>query len=355
MSLNRHPLIESPANWRGPEMLRRTDWIHQVSDSEAAEIRDALKRAQARGVGLADISRENFVLPKFGEALAHSLRLLEDGPGLSILRGLPVEGLSKDDMRLMYFGFGRYLGTPVSQSSGGDLLGDVRDFGSDIAAPNGRGYKSRQQLSYHTDSCDVVGLLVLRVGKVGGLSIIASSTAVHNEIARRRPDLLDVLYQPLPWSWNGQEPPGESPWYLQPLFSMHNGKISCRYIRMQILNSQRFDDAPRLTPEQREAMALFDSIASSDAFRFTMMFEPGDMQLLNNHVMLHSRTSFEDWPEEDRKRHLLRMWLSVPNSRELSPAMGAIYRDQRAGAVRGGFPSRTGQHHYRTLDAIATD
>lgn len=348
-------IIDTPANWRGPDMLRRSDWIHQVTASEADEIRDALKDAQAQGVGFAEISRDNFVLPKFGAVLAHSLQLLEDGPGLSVLRGLPVEGLSKDDMRLMYFGLGRYLGTPVSQSSGGDLLGDVRDFGSDITSPTGRGYKSRQQLSYHTDSCDVVGLLVLRVARQGGLSIIASSTAVHNEIARRRPDLLDVLYQPFPWSWNGQEPKGERPWYLQPLFSMHAGKISCRYIRMQILNSQRFDDAPRLTDAQREAMALFDSIASSDEFRFSMMFEPGDMQLLNNHVMVHSRTSFEDWPEEDRKRHLLRMWLSVPNSRELSPAMHAIYRDQRAGAVRGGFPSRTGEHHYRTLESIATD
>ena len=348
-------IVDSKADWRGPDILARSDWMYRVSAEEDAEIRAALSRAKTQGVDFDSRSRENFELPLFSQRLRHALDLLEDGPGLSVIRGLPVEGLSKDDMRLMYWGLGRHLGTAVSQSRNGDLLGDVRDFGSDITAPDGRGYKSRQQLSYHTDSCDAVALLVLRVAKSGGLSIIASSTAVHNEIARMRPDLLDVLYEPFPWSWNGQEPPGERPWYMQPLFSVCDGKLSCRYIRMQVLNSQRFEDAPRLSEAQKEAMTLFDSLASSDGFRFSMMFEPGDMQLLNNHVMVHSRTAFDDYPEEDSKRHLLRMWLSVPNSRALSPAMGAIYRDRTPGAVRGGFPSRTGRHHYSTAEAVRTD
>ncbi len=348
-------IIDSKADWRGPDILKRADWIHHISSAEAEEIRAALDRVKTAGISFDTITRENFALPQLEPVLADASNSLEEGPGLYHIRGLPVEGLSKDDLRLMYWGLGKHLGTAVSQSKDGDLLGDVRDFGSDITAPDGRGYKSRQQLSYHTDSCDVVGLLVLRVAKEGGLSIVASSTAVHNEMARCRPDLLDVLYEPMPWSWNGQEPPGEKPWYMQPLFSLQNGKISCRYIRMQVLNSQRFEDAPRLDDRQREAMALFDSIASSDEFRFTMMFQPGDMQLLNNHMMLHSRTAFDDYPEEDRKRHLLRMWLSAPNSRDLSPLMSAIYRDQRGGVVRGGFPSRTGQHHYRTLATVATD
>jgi hypothetical protein len=348
-------IVESSADWRGPDMLKRTDWIHHVTGAEADEILTSLRNALSRGVNFDTISRENFPLPHFGKVLAETLDFLENGPGLMVLRGLPIGGLSKDDARLLYWGLGKHLGTAVSQSKDGDLLGDVRDFGSDITKPDGRGYKSRQQLSYHTDSCDVVGLLVLRVARQGGLSIIASSTAVHNEIARQRPDLLKALYEPFPWSWNRQEVPGESPWYLQPLFSLRDGKLSCRYIRMQVLNSQRFEDAPRLTEQQLEAMALFDRLASSDEFRLTMMFEPGDMQLLNNHVMLHSRTSFEDYMEEDRKRHLLRMWLSVPNSRALSPLMSAIYRDQQGGAVRGGFPSRTGQHHYRTLATVTTD
>ncbi|MGE3246824.1 MAG: TauD/TfdA family dioxygenase [Beijerinckiaceae bacterium] len=348
-------IINSPADWRGPDMLKRTAWIHELSASEKDEILTALAAAKKNGVSFETMTAENFPLPQFSKALAHARDMLEEGPGIFQFRGAPIEALSKADARLIYWGFGRHLGTAVSQSHFGDILGDVRDFGSDINSADGRGYRSRQQLSYHTDTCDVVGLMVLRTAKEGGLSILASSLAVHNEMVRTRPDLAAALYEPLPWSWNKQEPAGEAPWYLQPLFSVHKGKFCCRYVRKQIENSQRFADAPRLTPQQTEAMALFDKLASSDEFRIVYEFHPGDMQLLNNHVAVHSRTEFTDFEDEDRKRHLLRMWLSVPNSRELSDAMHVIYRDRRAGAVRGGFPSRSGHHVYDTMQAVTTD
>ncbi len=198
----------------------------------------------------------------------------------------------------------------------------------------------------------MVGLFVLRTAKSGGMSIITSSVAIHDEIARTRPDLLEVLYQPFHWSWQGQEVPGTPPHYRQPIFTRQGDAFSCRYVRTHILSAQRFDDVPRLTPLQQEALALLDELAGSERFHFTMMFQPGDIQFLNNHVCLHSRTAFEDHEDEDRRRHLLRMWLSVPNSRALSPSLATIFQDQRAGAVRGGFPSRTGQIVYQTAGGI---
>ena len=249
----------------------------------------------------------------------------------------------------------------MSQSSDGDLLGDVRDLKVDVTGPRGRGYRTNQQLSFHCDSCDVVGLFVLRTPKSGGLSMIVSSLAIRNEIARTRPDLLGLLsatdthmyqpgllYQPFYWSLQGQEKPGQKPYYLQPVYSEQDGHFCCRLVRAHINNGQRFDDVPRLTDRQIEALDLIATLAASEEFHFSMMFEPGDLQLLNNHVCFHSRTAFEDYPEPDRKRHLLRMWMSVPNSRPLSPLMSHIYRDQRPGAVRGGFPSVTGEHVYET-------
>jgi hypothetical protein len=199
----------------------------------------------------------------------------------------------------------------------------------------------------------VTGLFVLNVAKEGGLSKLASSVAVRNEIARRRPDLLDVLYQPFYWSWNKQEPPGEKPYYRQPIFSEAEGYFACRYIDGQIKNAQAFPEVPRFTEAQIEARGLIDELANSEEFHFSMMFQPGDWQLVNNHTCFHARTAFTDWPEEDRHRHLLRMWLAVPNSRPLSPLMATIYQDQRAGAVRGGFPSRTGKHVFNTY--VMTD
>lgn len=342
-----------PADWRGPDLAKRTDWIHRFSAAEVSEIKAALQTARSRGKTLPTLTKEDFPLPLVGARLAHARDVLEEGVGIYQFRGFDVEGLSKDDLRLIYWGIGKHMGTAVSQSADGDLLGDVRNVGVDIMSPQGRGYKSNQKLSFHTDSCDCVGLFVMRVAKEGGLSLVASSVAIHNEIARKRPDLLEVLYQPFAWSWQTQEPKGQKPWYFQPIFSMRDNKISCRYIRGHIRNGQLFDDAPRLTAAQTEAMDFYDSLSASPDFHLSFMFEPGDIQFVNNHVCLHSRTAFVDWPEPDRYRHLLRMWMSVPNSRPLAPGMGTIYQDQSPGVVRGGFPSRTGNYIFESTGALS--
>jgi Taurine catabolism dioxygenase TauD, TfdA family len=343
-----HSIIDIPAAWRGPELAAARDWIHEFSADEIAEIEGALGGAKARGKTLDTLTKEDFPLPTVAKRIAFARDFLENRKGIYQFRGIKIDGYSKDDLRLMYWGLGRHIGTAVSQSKDGDILGDVRNVGVDIHSPQGRGYKSNQRLNFHTDSADVVGLFVLCVAMRGGLSKVASSVSAHNEIARRRPDLLEVLYQPIYWSWNQQEPPGGPPYYPQPIFSMQDGKFACRYIRGQIVNAQRFPEVPRFTPQQIEAMDLLDSITNDEAFHITYEFKPGDLQLLNNHTCFHARTAFEDYPEHDRRRHLLRMWLSVPNSRPLSPGMGTIYQDRRPGVVRGGFPSRTGRHIYES-------
>lgn len=347
-----HTAITGPSDWRGPEMLDSKEWIYEFSNDDVVEIVAALAQVRKQGKTIATMTREDFPLPTVGALIEQARERLENGTGLQLFRGFPAEQYDKADLRLIYWGLGQHLGTAVSQSARGDFLGDVRNLNIDINSPQGRGYTSNQQLTYHTDSCDVVGLFVLRTAKSGGLSMIASSQAIHNEIARTRPDLLEVLYQPFYWSWQGQEEEGQLPYYPQPIFSVHKGRFSCRYVRTHIRSAQRFPEVPRLTPMQEEALALLDSYAGSTDFHFSMMFRPGDLQFLNNHVMLHSRTHFEDFDEIEKRRHLLRMWLSVPNSRELSPALGTIYRDQRSGAVRGGFPSRTGKSIYETVGNI---
>ncbi|MGH7032598.1 MAG: TauD/TfdA family dioxygenase [Stellaceae bacterium] len=346
-------LITGPSDWRGSALAASSEWIHDWTPSEIAEIEAAFAAACERGKTLETLEREDFPLPQVSRLFAMARERLEAGCGLQLFRGFPTERHGKDELRLIYWGMGKHLGAARSQSRVGDLLGDVKNFGVVTESAGGRGYQSNQRLNFHTDSCDVTGLFVLHTAKSGGLSKLASSVAVRNEIARRRPDLLEVLYQPFFWSWNKQEPPGEKPYYPQPIFSECEGSFSCRYIDGQIKNAQAFPDVPRFTPAQIEARALIDTLANSEEFNFSMMFEPGDLQLVNNHTCFHARTAFEDWPDPERCRHLLRMWLSVPNSRPLSPLMGTIYQDQRRGVVRGGFPSRTGQHVFNTY--VMTD
>lgn len=345
-------IYDIPAAWHSADLADPAEWIIQLSAEQVAEIDDAMRQSLAAGLDLADLTRENFPLPSFDRIVKDVLERLEEGRGLVVLRGFPALNYDTDQLRRIFWGLGRHLGTAVSQSSNGDLLGDVKNFGADVNSSTGRGYMSKQALGFHTDTADVVALMVLRAAKSGGLSLICSSVAIRNEIARTRPDLLDVLYQPFYWSWKGQEAPGDRPYYEQPIYSEHAGKFSARDIKTHIFSAHQDNpELGELSSKQLEAMKLVNALAQDPKYHFSMMFEPGDIQLLNNHVTYHSRTEFEDFDEPDRKRHLLRMWLSVPNSRELSPAMSPIYRDQSGGAVRGGFPSRTGAHSFATVAA----
>jgi hypothetical protein len=340
--------IQGPFNWKAVDVTADECWIHRFTPAEQNEIDMGLKHALGKGATLSTLVVEDFPLPTVSQLFAKGREQLENGIGMQLYRGIDVTRYSKDELRLMYWAFGLHLGTPVSQSMNGDVLGDVRNLNTDLDGPQGRGYTTNRKLNCHTDSCDVVGLFVLRTAKSGGVSRLASSVAVHNEMLRTRPDLLEVMYQPFAWSWQGQEPSDAEPWYPQPIFSSWRGKFSCRYVSTHIKSAQRYEDAPRITQLQQEALELFDSLSSSPEISYSMMFEPGDLQLLNNHVTLHARTDFEDFDEPDLRRHLLRMWLSVPNSRPLNPQLGYIYRNLQGGSVRGGFPSRTGKIIYET-------
>lgn len=335
--------------WLAADLERDRRWMHTLTRAEADDLMRALRSAQRAGrASCQTLRREDLPLDAFLPLIDWVRDGIENDTGIRVLRGLPVADYTRDELRLLYWGLGLHLGTPVSQSRQGDLLGDVRNFSTDLFGPKGRGYTTREHLNFHTDSCDVVGLLVLQTAMQGGRSMVASSIAIRDEIARTRPDLLAVLEQPFHWSWQEQEPPGAAPWYRQPIFSEEQGFFSSRYIRGHIRSAQRYPEVPRLTAAQTEAMDLIDRLANDERFCFGMMFEAGDFQFLNNHVTYHSRTAFEDFAQPERRRHLLRMWLAVPNSRPLAPSMGTIYQDRRAGAVRGGFPSRVGRHVYQT-------
>ena len=344
--------MTTQAGWIAKDLQDTTRWIQHFSAAELEAVDHAIAAAKQAQLALGDLTKHNFALQALRPTFDRVLNELESGLGFFVLRGLPAARYTKDDMRLLYWGMGLHLGAAVTQSNRGDLLGDVRDFGVDTYAKKGRGYMSKQHLEFHADTCDVVCLMVLRVAKSGGLSRFANSIAIHDEIARTRPDLLDVLYQPFHMSWKGQEGPGEPAWYLQPVFSKEQGKPSSRFIPQHVIghavDAALFPELPPLRPDQREAIELVQTLANDPKFYGEMMFEPGDMQFMNNHVMYHSRTEFEDHDDADQKRHLIRLWLSVPNSRALNESMNAIYRDRRPGVVRGGFRCHTGARVFET-------
>jgi len=313
--------VVDPADWTGDELAASEDWIHRLTEAEIADIDQAVRRVEADGLDILDITRETFPLPVFGPALGRIREQLLNGLGLTLIRGFPIERYGRALAAAAFFGIGCYLGRAVSQNAKGHLLGHVKKLtDSDYNVnPNERGYRSSVDQRFHADSCDIVGLMVLQTPKAGGLSSIASTVAVHNAMLARRPDLVRVLAEPVYWDRRGEVPEGKDPWYALPVFNYHEGWFSCRYARQYIDSTQRFEQVPRFTQEQVEALDMMDALLAE--LHMKMRFERGDIQFLFNHVTLHGRTAFEDWPEPERKRHLFRLWLSVDGARPIPPVL----------------------------------
>jgi len=280
-------------------------------------------------------------MPTVGPLLRSLLRELLEGRGFVLLRGLPVERWSREERAIAYLGIGAWLGRARSQNAKGHLLGHVKDLGLDIRDPTVRYYQTNRGLAYHTDSVDIVGLLCLKTAKAGGESYLASSMTLYNEVLERRPDLLPALFEPFPTDRRGEVPEGMKPWFDIPIYHWHAGKLSCIYVRQYIESAQKnFSDARRLTRKQFEAMDLLDELCNEPAMHLAMDFRPGDIQLLHNHQILHSRGDFENWPEPARHRHLLRLWLAPPEARPLpevfAPRYGGVTQGERGGVMLEG-------------------
>ena len=335
--------VSGPFAWRGAELAGTDEWIETISAAEVSEIDKAMRSVRERGLELHRVRRSDFPLPTLGGRLSRLAQELEHGRGFVLLRGLPVQQYPKEQTRFIVWGIGVHLGIPVSQSKNGEFLGEVRDLGVKLGTPTSRGYRSKEHLRFHTDLADLVLLLCVHKAKEGGLSRIASSVAVHNEMLRRRPDLLALLYADYHHSRQGEEAPGEGPWYAKPVLGVRDGHFSSQYSRSFVESAQRFAEVPRLTPEQDEALDLLAQLA--DELCLEMQMEPGDIQILNNHVTYHSRTHYVDHDDPSRQRLLYRLWLCTPGNRPLPEAEKVIWGEVQADSLRGGVIPASGPRY----------
>lgn len=308
--------VSNAIAWKGSELAQDDSWLYRLPSHAVGELDAALHAAERRGLSLFEITHENFPLPGFGNELKKISEELEHGRGFVQIKGLPIERYTLRQAKVIYWGIGTYLGRAVSQNAKGDLLGDVRDEGRDIRAAGVRGYQTRTTSPFHVDETDVVGLLCWRPAKSGGESLIASSMALYNELLERYPWYVGVLYNRFNYDWRSEQPKGQPPIYRWPVFEYYGGRLSCRYSRRMIEFAEKTTGVA-LSEIERETFDIMDGLI--DELQLKINFEPGDMQFLNNYVILHSRTAFEDYPEPDRKRHLLRLWLTVPDCSRLSP------------------------------------
>ena len=344
-------IITGRAVWRGDELDRANDWIVWFDDTHKQEIAEAL--AGVRQAPLFGFGRDDFPLPKTASLLAKVNTELEDGRGAVRLRGLDVAHYTDNDLRQIFWGLGQHLGLPLYQNMAGEIMGEVRDETRDakptfIESGPGMVVSSRARsrstgpLRFHTDRCDVIALMCVRNGIEGGESKLASIPTIHNEMLRRRPDLVDLLFHDY-WRCRPKDEDGvfAQPYFALPVWGERDGKITSQYSRTYVEQAQEFPDLPRLTDAQNQALDLLAEIAEETCLQSP--FEPGDIQLLNNHVVYHGRTAYADDVAAGRARLLIRLWLAMPNSRALPEGFETFWGSIDPGALRGGVPQRDGR------------
>lgn len=329
------PLLQDASAWKGTDFAGDDSWIVTLSDADVDILIAASRRCIERGLVAPAAEREDFPLGAFAGKVEAWAREINQGRGFVLVRGLPVDRLDDREIRTIFWGLGLHLGQPISQNAYGDVLGDVRDEGVKMGSGTVRGYRTNERLLFHTDRCEIVGLLCLRPAMKGGLSSIVSSTRIYNEIATTHPEYLEPLLHG--YIYASMEEGGGHTTARVPIYSMADGVVSCRIQRNTIENTRKMGLAD-YTALELEALAHMDALANDAEMRLDMDLARGDMQFINNYTTMHARTAFEDWPEPGRRRHMVRLWLRTsgyarPVAEELFSMYGGVPKTLERGAA----------------------
>lgn len=303
--------INSEAAWLGKDLVvRDQSWCVSLTNDDILEIEQALDNVKALGKATGNLSKEDFPLPTVSKKIAVWRSNIQNGRGFQVLQGVPVEKWGRETSEIFFWCFGLHLGIPGAQNDQGDLLGHIIDITAPTETGEVRLYKTNANIEYHCDAADVVGLLCLNKAKEGGKSRIVSSVAIYNEILKRRPDLIEVLYKPMLVDTHGE---GNINYFPVVPCKFHEGKLRTFYHNDYFHSVRRYKEVPEFTAQERELLELYQEIASDPDFYMDMDLKPGDIQLLSNHTNLHARTDYIDHEDESQKRHLLRLWTSLPH------------------------------------------
>ena len=325
--------------WLATDVQKDTSWQITLTATQVAGFKFALEYAQAKQKPLLQMTKRDFPLPPVcREVLANALALTQGPWGFCLLKGFPVGEWSEAQTRLAYWGIGLYLGVARPQNINSDYMSDVRDAGGQYHVKGGRGYNTNAKLDFHIDSGDVVGLLCRRTAKFGGQSKITSSKAIYQAVKRIAPSLVPVMHEPMAFSWQGAMASADPPSYQCPVADCKDDYFAFRFNLKNILAAQRdFPELSRLSANQQRLIDLVESLFPDPTFCYSMELEEGDLQIVNNYHVIHSRTEFEDHDDPDQKRHLLRLWLCIPNCPAIPDSWAVQTKQTGKNLLRGGL------------------
>ena len=335
------PVTERSA-WSAAELAADPAWRHVLTGAEQAELADAVARVRARGLRAGEFQREDFPLPTLGARIAALADEVETGRGVAMLQGIAVEDYDADAIRALYWGFGVHAGIPISQNSKGQLIAEVTDKGNDYGDINARGFATSAELAPHVDTSDMTVLLCLRAARSGGESRVVSSTSVYNAILAEHPEHLAILHRGFHNDLRGEGPTGdidELTVNRVPVYSDHAGRVSCSF-NYRMIESASVKSGVALEPAERAALDFLREVSLRDALTMRFTLAPGDVQMVSNHSVFHSRTTFVDHEDPARRRCLLRIWTNLRDGRALEPDFAARYNTGPRGGVAVGAGAR---------------
>ena len=325
------------AAWTVADLNNDPSWIVELDEQARADLIAGVRAGADPAKSLFDYRRSDFALGSAAASLHKAMKEARDGTGFVLVRGLPRDGVTQAEFELLTWALGLHTGVARPQGKASQYLSAVRDSGTVYRSGKGRGYSSNSDLDFHVDSGDVVLLTCYNVAKSGGMSMVTSSVAARETIQAERPDLADVLRQPFWFSRQQEEAPDETPAYPNPVFDWKDGLWFGKWNRNRLRSALAIEGVPPLTDIQQQALDYLDAVLRRPDLMFAMDLRPGDMQIMNNHVILHSRTEFQDHDDPALKRSLFRLWLATPDGVDLPESWRPAFRSVKAGSVRGGI------------------
>ena len=344
--------FDTSAAWMAKDLMIDQSWVFKLTDNECTQLKEVTKKAFDPKRSLFDYSKSDFNLNPSFETIQTAANKAYFGPGLALVKGLPRNNMSPEEFELMVWAIGLHLGVARPQGKATQYISKVQATENNYRSANGRGYNSNTELDFHCDGCDLVGLACYNKAYHGGKSIISSSVSAWQTLVRERPDLAEIAREEFHFSRNQEEALGEMPYYTQPLFDFKDGRLFGKWNRNRVMNGQDLINVPKLTSTQNECMDLLDQILHRPTLMFTMWLNPGDLQFINNHVMLHSRTAFQDHKKLAQKRLLYRLWIATPKSFRLPSSWAEYFGSIEPGTIRGGIRGQKYDETCKTFEKV---
>lgn len=285
--------------------------ITYLSDDALKEVRALAKFIDENPLPVLQRAPDHVETPALAAAMDIIATRLSEGPGFGVIDRLPMDDMSIDTAKAVYWTMTRMIGRPVAQKWDGTILYDVHDSGK-------KGYGVRRsvtndELVFHTDNGfnvvlpDTVGLLCINQSKEGGISRFCSLYSMHNQLLEKFPKALDRLYQPVLFDRQAEHADGDPKIMRAPVFNWDGNILSIRpniaYIRKGYELAGIDVDA-----ELDDALSALLEVAKGSDLWVQMRMERGQLQFLNNRGVVHYRSAFTDYDEPERKRRLIRIW-----------------------------------------------